>query len=64
VLQGNGDRRVEAPARVAPQLLFVAGHEAFTIADLPGPLDDKGKVVLVRRLVREGILTVDPAGDS
>jgi hypothetical protein len=58
VLEGGG-RRVEAPARVAPQLAFVAAHDAFAIADLPGGLDDKGKVVLVRRLVREGFLSVD-----
>jgi ribosomal protein L16 Arg81 hydroxylase len=60
ILHAGGDRRVDAPARVAPQLSFIAAHEAFTIADLPGPLDDKGKVTLVRRLVREGILSVDP----
>jgi hypothetical protein len=60
ILHAGGDRRIDAPARVAPQLSFIAAHEAFTIADLPGPLDDKGKVTLVRRLVREGILTVDP----
>jgi hypothetical protein len=46
---------------VAPQLSFIAGHDAFTIADLPGLLDDNGKVTLVRRLIREGILSVDPA---
>ena len=59
-LQASGGLRIDGPARVAPQLSFVAAHEAFTIADLPGPLDDNGKVTLVRRLVREGILSVDP----
>jgi ribosomal protein L16 Arg81 hydroxylase len=60
VLYAGGDRRIDAPARVAPQLSFIAAHEAFTIDELPGPLDDNGKVTLVRRLVREGILSVDP----
>jgi ribosomal protein L16 Arg81 hydroxylase len=59
VLSAGGDRRIDAPSRVAPQLSFIAQHEVFTIADLPGPLDDHGKITLVRRLVREGILSVD-----
>ncbi len=29
---------------------------AFTVAELPGPLDTSGKVTLVRRLAREGLL--------
>jgi hypothetical protein len=28
----------------------------FTPADLPGPLDEQGRLILVRRLVREGFL--------
>jgi ribosomal protein L16 Arg81 hydroxylase len=59
ILEGGG-HRVEAPARVAPQFAFVAAHNSFAIADLPGAIDDKGKVVLVRRLVREGLLSVEP----
>lgn len=61
ILYAGGDRRIDAPARVAPQLSFIAEHDAFTIADLPGPLDENGKVTLVRRLVREGVLSVDSA---
>ncbi|MFO1059854.1 MAG: hypothetical protein U1E53_23165 [Dongiaceae bacterium] len=38
----------------------------FTAAGLPGPLDAAGRLVLVRRLLREGALTLcrDPAGDG
>ena len=32
--------------------------EPFTAADLPGELDDEGRLVLVRRLVREGLLRI------
>ena len=53
---GNG---VDAPARLAPQLSFVAAHETFTPGDLPGPLDEAGRLVLIRRLVREGLLTIE-----
>lgn len=54
---GNG---IDAPERVAPQLSFVAAHETFTPADLPGPLDEAGRLVLIRRLVREGLITIEP----
>jgi hypothetical protein len=50
-------RHVEFPAHAREALEAV--HESdgpFTAADLPGPLDDAGHLVLVRRLVREGYL--------
>ena len=34
------------------------GLEPFSAAELPGPLDEDGRLVLVRRLVREGFLQV------
>jgi hypothetical protein len=47
------------PERVREELEFVAGtDEPFTAADLPGSLDDSGRLVLVRRLVRDGLLRV------
>ena len=47
------------PARVAPEIEFVLDAEGtFTPADLPGRLDDEGRLVLVRRLVREGLLRI------
>jgi ribosomal protein L16 Arg81 hydroxylase len=54
-----GGNWVDAPARLEPQLSFVAANETFTPADLPGPLDEEAKLVLVRRLVREGLLAID-----
>jgi hypothetical protein len=36
----------------------VAADGPFTAAQLPGPLDEAGRLVLVRRLVREGFLRV------
>ena len=45
------------PARLAPELEFLVTTEApFRPAELPGELDDAGRLVLVRRLVREGFL--------
>jgi hypothetical protein len=50
------------PDRAAEDLAFVAqSDEPFTAADLPGELDDEGRLVLVRRLVREGFLVISAA---
>lgn len=37
-------------------LEFAITHGDFAVADLPGDLDDAGKLVLVKRLVREGLM--------
>jgi hypothetical protein len=50
-------KTVAFPAGFEDEVGFVAGAEGpFTPADLPGDLDDEGRLVLVRRLVREGFL--------
>jgi ribosomal protein L16 Arg81 hydroxylase len=52
-------RRLVFPAHAAPELEAVAGAEGgFTAGELPGDLDEPGRLVLVRRLVREGFLRV------
>jgi hypothetical protein len=52
-------RALRFPARVATELEYVLrADEPFTAADLPGPLDEAGRLVLVRRLVREGLLRI------
>jgi hypothetical protein len=50
-------KELRFPERLAAELEFlVATEEPFTAAALPGSLDDAGRLVLVRRLVREGFL--------
>jgi hypothetical protein len=50
-------RDLRFPARVAAELEFlVTAGGPFRAADLPGTLDEAGRLVLVRRLVREGFL--------
>ena len=52
-------KEVRFPPRAAAALEAVLAAEGrFTAADLPGPLDEAGRVVLVRRLVREGLLRI------
>jgi hypothetical protein len=47
--------RFPAHARAAAAAAYAA-EGPFAAADLPGPLDEAGRLVLVRRLVREGFL--------
>jgi ribosomal protein L16 Arg81 hydroxylase len=50
--------RVTLPVHAAEALEFALTHENYRIADMPGDLDDPGKLVLVRRLVREGLVEI------
>jgi hypothetical protein len=50
-------KTIRFPARVAPQLSYVIGTPGFTARDIPGPLDEAGRMVLVSTLVSEGLLT-------
>jgi len=54
-------RELRFPARIAAELELIAGAEGpVRLADLPGRLDDEGRLVLARRLVREGFLQISP----
>jgi hypothetical protein len=55
-------REVTFPAHAASEVRAVAvEEEPFTAGDLPGSLDDRGRLVLIRRLVREGFLRISEA---
>jgi hypothetical protein len=45
------------PERLGPALSSLAAGGSVTVADIPG-LDTAGRLVLVRRLIREGLLEV------
>lgn len=49
-------RKLTLPEHAAEPLRFALDQQRFAVRDLPGELDDDGKLVLVRRLVREGLL--------
>ncbi|MDQ3991650.1 MAG: cupin domain-containing protein, partial [Actinomycetota bacterium] len=54
-----GHRELRMPAFVEPALRFVeTATEAFTAADVSGGLDEASRLVLLRRLVREGALEI------
>lgn len=58
-----GSNHVSGPTGLAPALEFVGEHRRFRIAELPGGLSDSSKLVLARRLVREGLLRRAGAAD-
>jgi ribosomal protein L16 Arg81 hydroxylase len=51
-------KRITMPEIVGPVLEFIVRAHTFTGADLPQVVDDAGKLVLIRRLLREGYLTM------
>jgi hypothetical protein len=53
----NG-KRVCMPARLEGDLRFVIRADAFSAAELPGDLDDEERLVLTRRPLQEGFLTL------
>ena len=44
------------PGCTAPSIAAALDGNTYRIGDLPGPLDDDGKLILVRRLIREGLM--------
>ncbi len=52
-----GDRELRMPVWVEPALSLAAAGGAIQVGDLPG-LDEDGRIVLARRLIREGLLEV------
>ena len=58
-----GGRELRMPAFVEPVLRFLAEAQSFSATDLPGDLGADSRMVLLRRLVREGALEVVGLGD-
>jgi lysine-specific demethylase/histidyl-hydroxylase NO66 len=46
------------PAALQPVLERISREERFTVKELASQLDEPSRLVLVRRLVREGLLEV------
>ena len=47
------------PSALAPAMLFIRDHEAFTVGDLPG-LNAGASQVLIARMITSGLLQVAP----
>jgi Cupin superfamily protein len=56
-------KHVSVPEHARPELEAIYEADGpFTAADLPGELDDEGRLVLIRRLIREGFVRRSAAG--
>ena len=53
-----GDRSLRMPLRLQAPMKFVAAHDSFRVADLEPWLDPESRLVVARRLVREGLLRI------
>ena len=51
-------RRISFPLQAAEAARFALNHERFAVGNLPGDLDPEEKIVLVQRLVKEGLAVV------
>ncbi|HEV2387248.1 MAG TPA: cupin domain-containing protein [Candidatus Acidoferrales bacterium] len=49
-------RKISFPAYSSPAVRRALSGDEFVVRDLPGDLDDAGKLTLVRRLIREGLV--------
>ena len=55
-----GDRTLRMPARLAPAMATILERDRLAVGELAGHLDRQSRLVLVRRLVREGLLESVP----
>ena len=53
-------RQIAFPRFTASSLKFALCSPSFLVRDLPGSLSDSGKIVLIRRLMREGLVITVP----
>jgi bifunctional lysine-specific demethylase and histidyl-hydroxylase NO66 len=53
-----GDRELRMPLRLAEPMQFVRDHRSFRVGELAPWLDEQSRLVLTRRLVREGLLRI------
>ena len=53
-----GDRELRMPLRLQPVMEFVRDQRAFRVGDLERWLDASSRLVVARRLVREGLLRI------
>ena len=51
-----GSTEIDLPAFTRDAVIFALDGAPFVVRDLPGQLDDAGKLVLAQRLLREGLL--------
>ena len=51
-------RRITFPFHASEAVCFALRNSTFVVRELPGNIDDQGKLALVRRLIREGLVVI------
>lgn len=59
-----GDRVLHMPARLAPVMRMILASDRLAVGDLAGHLDPPSRLVLIRRLIREGLLESFPLSEE
>jgi len=54
-----GDRELRLPSRLVDVMTYVHDHDRLRVGDLAPWLDEGSRLVVTRRLVREGLLRID-----
>jgi len=54
-------RTIRFPSHAREAVRFALSHSEFVVRELPGHLDDDGKLTLVQRLIQEGLVVALPA---
>lgn len=54
-------KEISFPLVIEPYLEFLLKQNHFKVSDLPDSLEENSKIVLIRRLVKEGLLKIDSA---
>ncbi len=57
-------RRITVPGHAAEAVVFALDHPCYILRDLPGRLDEPGRLSLAQRLIREGLIWMLPAADN
>lgn len=53
-------RRIRFPAHAGEPVSFALANPRYSLRELPGELDEAGRLVLGRRLIREGLVSILP----
>lgn len=51
-------RRITFPIHASEAVRFTLRNSPFVVREIPGNLDDQGKLALIRRLIREGLVVI------
>ena len=64
VMEIGSGNSFQAPAAAEPALRYIVENRSFTLSFMPGMLSEGSKRVLVKRLLKEGVLELAPTEET